>query len=280
MRKKILLFGLFGLLLSCGLDKQNEAKKIRLKIKGSDTVYPLSKLLCTSFQMQNKQSEIILEGGGTTAGFAAFIDGKADVVAASRDLKPVEKERLDSLKKEVLTYIIAFDGLAVIVNAANPIEKITKDQLTAIFQGKVTNWKELGGMREKIDVYALSKTNGVDEFFRDKIMGEDNYSSSVNRVEKAKDLVKRVANSKSAIGYCNLTLLQPKVKYLSVSYDSSKTFIAPNAFNFQNRSYPISRALYYFADASKEAEMKLFTDYTKTLLGKRNISEMGFIPPQ
>ena len=280
MLKKICLLVLVALAFSCNQFKEGAAKKIRLKIKGSDTVYPLSKLLCTSFRLQNKECEISIQGGGTTAGVADLIEGKIDVAAASRELKPAEKMLMDSLKKGFLTYTIAYDGLAVIVNSQNKIDKITREQLEDIFNGKISNWKELGGMKEKIAVYALDKNNSVDEFFRDRIMGEKNYSPAVIRVAKQKDMLKKVAANSGAIGYYNILQLNSKVNYLSVSYDSSKTFIAPNAFNFQNRSYPISRALYYFADPSKEAEMKLLTDYTKTLLGKRNIIEMGFIPPQ
>lgn len=281
MLKKYLSLFLMALIsLSCGTDSKNKSKQVRLKIKGSDTVFPLSKLICNSFQQQNKNYQIQVEGGGTTAGVADLINHKIDVVAASRELKPAEKATLDSLKREIITYTIAYDGLAVIVNAQNKLGKITREQLEAIYQGKITNWKELGGMREKIVVYALDKNNSVDEFFRDRIMGEKNYSPLVNRISKQNDIVKRVAANKGAIGYYNILELNSKVNYLSVSYDSSKTFIAPNAFNFQNRSYPISRGLYYFADASKEAEMKLLMDYTKSILGKRNIIEMGFIPPQ
>ncbi len=280
MVKKIYLVVLLGVILSCTSSEQKEAKKIKLKIKGSDTVYPLTKLLATSFQQQNKACEITVQGGGTTAGINDLINGTIDVAVASRDLKPVEKYKMDSLKKEILTYVIAYDGLAVIVNSKNNIQKITKEQLEAIFQGSITNWKEVGGMKEKINVYAYEKNNSLDEFFKDKIMGEKNYSPFVNRVKLQKDMMKKIVANKGAIGYANILDLNDKVNYLSVSYDSSKTFISPNAFNFQNRSYPISRTIYYFADASKEAEMKLLSDYSKSLLGKRNITEVGFIPPE
>ncbi len=279
LKKLLLVIALLVATFGCG-DKSNSSKKIRLKIKGSDTMYPLTKLLCTSFLQQNKEYEINIEGGGTTAAFADFIAGKIDVVAASRDLKITEKERLDSLKKEYIVYPIAYDGLAVIVNAQNKIGNITREQLQDIFKGKTTNWKEIGGKSEKITVYALENNNSVDEFFKDKIMGEKNYGSTVIRLSQQRDILKKIASNKGAIGYYNILQLNSKVNYLSVSFDSSKTFIAPNAFNFQNRSYPISRALSYYAASNKEAEMKLFTDYTKSLLGKRNTIEMGFIPAQ
>lgn len=280
MTKKFFLLFSMVLVFSCSSTDQKPAKKIKLKIKGSDTVYPLFKLMATSFRQQNKNCELSVAGGGSTAGIADLIKGSIDVAATSRDLKPAEKYLIDSLKREILTYIIAFDGLAVIVNKQNTIEKITREQLENIYQGKITNWKELGGMREKINVYSLNSNNSIDEFFRDKIMGEKKYFSGVTQVAQLKDMLKKVASNKGAIGYANIQELSSKVNYLAVSFDSSKTYIAPNAFNFQNRCYPISRALYFFVDASKEAEMKLFNDYAQSLLGKRNIIEMGFIPPQ
>ena len=178
MIKNPLLFLLFILITVSCREKSRSAneKIVRLKIKGSDTMHPLTKLLCTSFQQQNKNYYITIEGGGTTAGVAGLIDGKIDVAAASRELKPTEKQLIDSLKKEIITYTIAFDGLGVIVNPQNKIGTITREQLEAIYLGKINNWKEIGGMKEKIVVYALDKNNSVDEFFRDKIMGEKNYS--------------------------------------------------------------------------------------------------------
>jgi phosphate transport system substrate-binding protein len=280
IKKTLLIFSILTLALSCNDSQKEAGKKIKLKIKGSDTMYPLTKLLCTSFQQQNKEYEIRVEGGGTTAAFADFINGKIDVVAASRELKITEKERLDSLKKEYIVYTIAYDGLAVIVNSQNKIGKISREELEAIYKGKLTNWKELGGMNEKISVYALEKNNSADEFFKDKIMGEKPYGSNVTRVRQQSDLLKKIAANKGSIGYYNILKINSMVNYLSVSFDSSKTFIAPNAFNFQNRSYPISRPLSYYAASNKEAEMKLFTDYTKSLLGKRNTIELGFIPAQ
>jgi len=280
IKKSTSLLLLIGLLLGCSLKDSKNKKAIRLHIKGSDTVYPLTKLLSTSFQQQNPIYSFVVEGGGSTAGIADLLAGKVDVAAASRALKPAEKAKVDSLKLELHTYTIAFDGLAVIVNAQNNIDKITKEQLQAIYQGKITNWKELGGSKEKISVYALDKNNSNDEFFKDKIMGEENYASTINRFSKPSEMLRKVASNKNAIGYYNNLQLTSKVKYLSVSYDSSKSFIAANAFNFQNGTYPISRAMYYYTTPAKEAEMKLFIDFTHSLLGKRNIVETGFIPVQ
>jgi phosphate transport system substrate-binding protein len=111
-------------------------------------------------------------------------------------------------------------------------------------------------------------------------MGEKKYASQIKRVSKQKDITKKISSNPAAIGYCNLQEVTSKLLALSVSFDSSKTFIAPTEFNFQSNAYPISRAFYFYAASSKEAEMKLFMDYTKSLLGRRNIREMGFIPAQ
>lgn len=280
IKKATLLLVLVFCGLSCNQSQKSTGKKIQLRIKGSDTMYPLTKLLCTSFQLQNSNYSILLEGGGTTAAVKDFLENKVDIVSASRELKIGEKASLDSVKKEFLTYPVAYDGVAVIVNAQNKITQISREQLADIYQGKITNWKELGGERQKIEVYALQGNSSTDEFFRDRIMGEKKYASLVKRVARQKEIIKKVSSNPAAIGYCNLQEVTTKLLALSVSFDSSKTFIAPTEFNFQNNAYPISRAFYFYAARSKEAEMKLFMDYTKSLLGRRNISEMGFIPAQ
>ena len=266
--------------VSCENKQTTSAKKIRLRVKGSDTVFPLTKLFCTAFQQQHKNYVLSIEGGGTTSGIRGLLNNECEIAAASRELKISEKEKIDSLKMQLSSQIIAYDGLAVIVNLKNKKSQITCEQLVDIYRGKIINWWYLGGSFEKIVVYALDKTNGTDEFFRDKIMGEKNYSSSVIRVNNLAQLAKRIAENKGAIGYCNINALNEKTNYLSISFDSSKTFIAPNSFNVQNRTYKISRSLQYFYETSKQEIVQPLLDFSKSNLGKRNVVESGFIPIQ
>ena len=97
---------------------------------------------------------------------------------ASRPIKFSEKMKLKAAKQEVEEVIIAYDALAVIVNPSNPVSQLTRQQLEAIFRGKITNWKQLGGPDMKIIVYSRETSSGTYEFFKESALKNKNYMSS------------------------------------------------------------------------------------------------------
>ena len=90
--------------------------------------------------------------------------------------------KLKAAKQEVEEVIIAYDALAVIVNPSNPVSQLTRQQLEAIFRGKITNWKQLGGPDMKIIVYSRETSSGTYEFFKESALKNKNYMSSTKRL--------------------------------------------------------------------------------------------------
>ena len=108
---------------------------------------------------------VTVTGGGTGVGISALMDNTTDIAMASRPIKFSEKMKLKAAIQEVEEVIIAYDALAVIVNPSNPVSQLTRQQLEAIFRGKITNWKQLGGPDMKIIVYSRDTSSGTYEFF-------------------------------------------------------------------------------------------------------------------
>lgn len=153
-----------SILLACSLNITAQ------RIKGSDTVLPVSQETAEIFMKDDPDRRVTVTGGGTGVGISALMDNTTDIAMASRPIKFSEKMKLKAAKQEVEEVIIAYDALAVIVNPSNPVSQLTRQQLEAIFRGKITNWKQLGGPDMKIIVYSRETSSGTYEFFKESAL--------------------------------------------------------------------------------------------------------------
>lgn len=287
MKKNQILFALvltLGFTACGGGDKPKEnstqtsaRSKNQITLKGSDTVLPLAQQEAESYMKKNTDAAITVVGGGTGVGLAALQDGTTDIAMASRSLKTDEKLKLQDAKKDIKQTIIAYDALAVIVNPANKISRLTREQLEGIFTGKITNWKEIGGVDEKIVAYSRESSSGTYEFFKEHVMEKKNYAPNILMMPATGSIVQSVGQTKGAIGYIGLAYATPEVKMISVSYDSGKTFIAPSIATAKDKTYPVSRPLFFFYESSKEAQVKDFINYIMSAEGQKIVEEVGYI---
>jgi phosphate transport system substrate-binding protein len=197
---------------------------------------------------------------------------------ASRDLKTEEKLKFSELKKEIEQVTIAFDALSVIVNPANKVSSLTREQIEKIYTGEIKNWKEVGGANEKIVAYSRESSSGTFEFFKEHVMNKKNYASDILMMPATGAIVQSVGQTKGAIGYIGLAYETKDVKEISVSYDGGKTYIAPSIEAAKNKTYPISRPLYYMYDKKTEAKVKAFIDFALSEEGQKIVAEIGYVP--
>src|SRR2546423_8911915 len=117
----------------------------RLVIKGSDTLgAKLVPQLAEAFKAQHPDTTFDIAAEGSTTGIAAIIDGTAQIGMSSRRAKPVEVGAASGKAVNMKPTIVAYDGIAVIVNSANPIKELSKKQVEQIFTGEVTDWSAVG----------------------------------------------------------------------------------------------------------------------------------------
>lgn len=251
---------------------------MNIKIKGSDTVLPLSQKEAESYMKTNKDAKITVIGGGSGVGIAALIDGTTDIAMSSRKMKLSEKQKLIDGGKSPKETIICYDALSVIVNPANKISQLTREQLESIFTGKVTNWKDVGGDDEKIVAYSRESSSGTFEFFKEHVLSNKNYGSSVLLMPATGAIVQSVSQTKGAIGYIGLAYMEKTVKDLKISYDKGKTYVEATVENAKNKSYPVTRPLYYYYLSTSEKIVKPFVDYVLSPEGQKNVSEVGYVP--
>lgn len=250
---------------------------VTLKIKGSDTVLPLSQKEAESFMKKNPTSKITVIGGGSGVGIAAFLDGTTDIAMSSRKMKMSEKMKLQDAGKAFKEVTIAYDALSVIVNPNNKVSQLTREQLEGIFTGKITNWKEVGGNDEKIVAYSRESSSGTYEFFKEHVLSNKNYGTSILMMPATGAIVQSVSQTKGAIGYIGFAYMEKTVKALKVSYDKGKTYVEPTVANSKNKSYPIVRPLYYYYLTKDAAKVKPFLDYVLSGEGQKVVSDVGYI---
>ena len=250
---------------------------VEIKIKGSDTVLPLSQKEAETYMKQNPSAKITIIGGGSGVGIAALIDGTTDIAMSSRKMKLSEKMKLQEAGKAIKETIVAYDALSVIVNPNNKVSQLTREQLEAIFTGKITNWKDVGGDDEKIVAYSRESSSGTYEFFKESVLNNKNYGTAILMMPATGAVVQSVSQTKGAIGYIGFAYMEKTVKALSASYDKGKTYVTPSVEAAKNKTYPIVRPLYYYYLTKDEKKVKPFIDYVLSADGQKVVSEVGYI---
>jgi phosphate transport system substrate-binding protein len=287
MTKKalFLMLPLIGM-LSCGKGKNEEgattaeatSATTTVTLKGSDTVLPLAQKESEEMMKTNKEVSVTVVGGGTGVGITALLEGTTDIAMASRDLKTEEKLKFSESKKEVEKVTIAYDALAVIVNPANKVGQLTREQIEKIYTGEIKNWKEVGGIDEKIVAYSRESSSGTYEYFKEEVLDKKNYATDILSMPATGAIVQAVGQTKGAIGYMGLAYETKEVKMISVSYDQGKTFVAPSIASAKDKTYPIARPLFYMFDKANAAKVKAVVDYALSSEGQKVVSEIGYIP--
>ncbi|MDR0681464.1 MAG: PstS family phosphate ABC transporter substrate-binding protein [Dysgonamonadaceae bacterium] len=247
------------------------------KIKGSDTVLPLSQKEAEMYMKTYPSETITVTGGGSGVGISALIEGTTDIAQSSRKIKFDEKQKIQEGGKTVKEIIIAYDALAVVVNPENKVKNLTREQLEGIFTGKITNWKEVGGEDLKIIPYSRETSSGTYEFFKESVLKNKNYKSGILSMPATGAIVQSVSQTKGAIGYVGLAYLNKDVKAINISYDKGKIFTAPSVTNAKNGSYPIVRPLYFYYVTKSEKSVRPFVDYVLSTAGQKIVNEIGFI---
>ena len=246
------------------------------KIKGSDTMLPLSQKEAENYMKKYSKKKVTVTGGGSGVGISALVEGTTDLAQASRKIKFDERKKLQAGGQTVKEVIDAYDALAVVVNPENKVNNLTRKQLEDIFTGKIKNWREVGGDDMKIVCYSRETSSGTYEFFKENVLKNKNYMSDILSMPATGAIIQSVSQTKGAIGYVGLAYINKNVKAIHVSYDG-KNFVEPSVKNAKNKTYPIVRPLYYYYVSSNAKTVQPFLDYVLSDEGQKIVSDLGYI---
>lgn len=229
------------------------------------------------------QLSIEIFAHGSSTSFRSLAAGTADIGMSSR---PIENKELKNLAKlgrldqPDTEFIIAIDGLAVIVNKNNPLKKISKDKLKDIFSGKITNWSELGAMNGDIHVYARDNKSGTYDTFKNLVLDKKTpLIKSARRYESNARLSDDVAKDKNGIGFVGLAYVRNS-RALSVSEPGAQA-LYPDSFNVATEDYLLSRRLFlYVPENNRHPLAEEFANYAKSDAGQKIAADVGFVSQQ
>ena len=235
---------------------------------GSTSMEKVMKILIESFAEENPGVTVNYTGSGSGAGVTSAIDGTADLGLASRALKPEEESQ------GAQAHIVALDGVAVVVNPANPVGDLTVDQIAKIFTGEITNWKDLGGDDAEIAVYGREAGSGTRGAF-EEIVGVTDNCKYLNEYSSTGDVIGNVASNPSAIGYASLSAVGDNVKAVKVNgVDCTEATVQDGSYEIQRPFIMITKDGTQLSDAARA-----FLDYAESSDVADLIAQAGAVPP-
>ena len=256
-----------------------------IQIKGSDTMVNLGQAWAEAFMKQKPGSQVAVTGGGSGTGIAALANGTCDVAQCSRTIKPKEADQIKAASgKAPLELQVGIDALVVAVNPANPVSKLTFEQLSGIYTGKIQSWKEVGGPDRKIVLLSRDKNSGTHVYFLEHVVklgnekGPEEYATSALMLNSSQGIADEVATNEDAIGYYGLGYLGPKNKAIAVARTEKGPFVLPSAEAAIDGSYPISRGLYFYTPGEATGIVKAFLDFVLSDDGQRIVKKNDFVP--
>ncbi len=251
----------------------------KITAKGSDTLVTLAQKWAETYMKKNADTRIEVTGGGSGIGFAALQEQTTDLANASRPIKPKEVAAcIKAFKKRPTEYKVALDGLSVYVHKDNKLEEITMEQLSLIFTGKLTNWKELGGPDMAITVYSRENSSGTYEFFKEKVLGGKDFVSSAQTLQGTAQVVQAVSKEPKGIGYGGAAYSEG-TKSLKIKKDASAPGIPPNEESILNHTYPIWRFLYIYVNPELDkGEVAAYLKWIRSDEGQSVVKDIGYFP--
>jgi phosphate transport system substrate-binding protein len=258
-------------------EASGEKSQLRvIKIKGSETIRPFIEQAIVKYEQSHPNIIIDYTGGGSNLGLMALKQNEADVIFTSKSFNEDDLEGMPQ-GKSLQTEILAYDALCVIVSIKNPINGISRTQLSDIYSGAVKNWKELGGQDAPIQVYSRDISSGSYSFFKDRVLLNENYSSTDINLVHNEEIVNNVRDKVNAIGYVGLGNVNAEVKSLKLKKEGEGEFTAPNLVNVKGNSYLLSRELSCMYFLESDMAVKDFITYLKSAEAKEIIQEVGFL---
>ena len=225
---------------------------------------PFIEKLAEHFTEKNPGITINVQGGGSTAGIQAVLNGTCAVGASSRNLKPEEQG--------IEIILIALDGIAVIVHSANPIDDLTIEQVRDIFTGKIRNWKELGGLDKEIIPVTREEGSGTRASFEEMVMGDVAISDAC-LVQDSNGAVREIiATTWEGVGYISVGLVDEREKAIAIDG------IKPTLANLITEKYRFSRPFLLLLCKEPAPDIEKFLNYVLSSEGQDLLAKSGLIP--
>ena len=263
--KKIISLLTVGILLVCALAGCGSNKEA-VTTDGSTSMNKVISALGEAFQSDTGIT-VTYNATGSGAGIQAVQEGRCDIGLASRSLK--DEEKTNGLEETVLAY----DGIAIIVNLTNPITNLDLETIAKIYAGEITNWKEVGGNDAEIVLIGREAGSGTRDGF-ESITGTEDKCQYRQELTSTGDVITTVGSNPDAIGYASLASVKDTVKALKVDG------VTPSEETIRDGSYMVQRpfVLVTKKDTALSKSAQKFFDYITSEAANEIISNAGVVP--
>jgi phosphate transport system substrate-binding protein len=241
----------------------------QITVSGSTTILPIAEISAELFMEVEADLEykVLVSGFGSSAGIESVSVGSSDIGTASRELKGGE------LDLGLVKTVIAYDAIAVIVHPDNPVHDLTSDQVKAIFQGRITEWSEVGGLDMPIGLVNRDEASGTREAFSKIVLDREPFDPTAAILPGTGQVRAVVASSIGAVGYISLGFVNYRVAVVAIDD------VAPTRESVLDGSYPISRDLNFFTVGEPEGPAARYIDFVLSPEVQHGVlQDAGFVP--
>jgi phosphate transport system substrate-binding protein len=266
MKYKVCL-SIFAILLAVLGCRQ---KHTTVDIAGSTTVLPIVQAAAEAYMDENPEINISVRGGGSGIGIKSAVTQTVDIGNASRSISKKEIELAKS-ESDLAEVVIARDAIVIVTSKENKIRNLSSEQLKAIYTGKITNWKEVGGKDSKIVVVSRDISSGSYEVLKDVVLNNENILDEAMKLPSNNAVAQNISYTKDAIGFIGLGYVTDEHNIVKINN------VQPSEKSVKNDSYLLSRNLYMYHYKNQKNTVKGFIDYLKSPAGQKIVEQQGFI---
>lgn len=255
-----------------------------IQIKGSDTMVNLVQILAEEYMEKQPGATIAVLGGGSGTGITALINRTCDIASSSRDWKQKEIDLAWEKGIKPRLFVVAVDGLSVIVNEKNPIDSLTMVQVGSLYRGEIKNWKTLGNFEKPVSLYGRQSNSGTYVFMQEHVLGNKNYSADMKEMNGNAQIIESVIQDEGGIGYVGVGYLYDKdgkirkgIKVLTISKAPGAPAFSPlDKAAVDSGDYPAARPLYMATSGKPSAESAGFIAWVTGPEGQKIVEREGF----
>jgi len=268
----------------CGRSTTESGAGFAIANVGSDTMVNLALAWAEAYAVDCPEVRLSVTGGGSGTGIAALVNGTVDIANASRRIKAEEQETAQANGVLPIEHVVARDAIAVVVHPSNPVDQLTIGQISSIYRGDVTNWREVGGEDRPIVLLSRESNSGTHVYFLEQVVRQGDkgdktlFSPDTLLLPSSEGISSEVRQNPDVIGYDGLGYVTPDQKMIAVARDPAGPYVLPAVETVNNGMYPIARDLYMYTAGEPAGRV---ADYLEWLLDDQAqaiVRELGFVP--
>ena len=267
-----------------GVDAPAAVSPSAIQNIGSDTMVNLALAWAEAYAAERPDVRISVTGGGSGTGLAALINGTADIANASRAINKDETVQAAANGFQPLEFVVARDAIAVIVNPENPVSRLSLPQLSKIYSGQITNWREVGGENRPIVLLSRETNSGTHVYFLQNVLRLGNagdktlFSPDTLLMPSSEGISAEVRQNPNAIGYDGLGYVTPDLKTVAVAVKDGGPYVMPSIATVNDKTYPIARDLYMYTHGTPTGLVKEYLDWIMAAEAQKVVADLGFVP--